>query len=189
MYKRHLGHIGTYTSVNGVPGKSEGIYAMELDTDTGSLLLAGDPVKVDNPSYLAIDSDRHLLYSVVETDEYNGVLGGAVAAFSIDIVNYCAAIHLSPDGKHLYASNRGHDSLAIFKTDPLTGRLEAVAHAPSCGAWPRDFEIDPTGRFLFIANQESNSIISYLINKETGMLEKLGYTIHIPNPVCIKFLK
>src|SRR5262249_34515741 len=67
--------------------------------------------------------------------------------------NSCADIHVSPSGKFLYGSNRGHDSLVIFAIDERTGRLSYVGHQPTQGRTPRNFTIDPTGTFLLAANQ------------------------------------
>lgn len=99
--------------------------------------------------------------------------------------NYCAAIYLS--GDYLYASNRGHDSIAIFKVTRSTGALEPVSIIHTCGEFPRDFAIDPTGRFLFAANQYSGTIVMFAIMPETGKLEQTGDIIEIPDPACIKF--
>lgn len=104
-------------------------------------------------------------------------------------INYCAAIHVSSDGKYLYASNRGHDSIAIFKIDNCSGKLELISHTPTGGKFPRDFAIDPTGNFLFAANQNSDSIVSFKILPESGKLEQLDYITNVPAPVCIKFAK
>jgi 6-phosphogluconolactonase len=101
--------------------------------------------------------------------------------------NYPAAIHLSPDGNYLYASNRGHDSIAVFGVDKASGSLEPVSHVSTHGEFPRDFAIDPTGRYLFAANQKSDTIVSFAIIPETGGLEQYGSIINIPKPVCIKF--
>jgi 6-phosphogluconolactonase len=103
--------------------------------------------------------------------------------------NYGAAIHISACGRYVYASNRGHDSIAIFKIDRNTGKLTLISHAFTMGGWPRDFEIDPTGEFLFAANQNSNTIVSFRIDPESGELNPLGVSASIPNPVCIKFIK
>jgi len=101
-----------------------------------------------------------------------------------------ADIHISPDGKFLYASNRGDaNSLAIFSIDPENGRLRLLGVQPTLGKTPRNFIIDPTGHFLLVANQESDNIVIFRINRQTGMITPTGKQILIPNPVCIKLLK
>ena len=72
----------------------------------------------------------------------------------------CADIHVSPSGTFVYASNRGHDSIVIYRIDPLAGRLGYVGHEPTQGKTPRSFGIDPTGRFLLVANQDSDSVVT-----------------------------
>ena len=102
--------------------------------------------------------------------------------------NYCAAVHISPAGDFLYASNRGHDSLAVFKIDQSSGMLEGVSHVSTRGAYPRDFAIDPSGKFLLAANQYSDTLTGYAIKPGTGEPEFLGTILEIPSPVCIKFV-
>lgn len=101
--------------------------------------------------------------------------------------SYCADVHVSPDGKFLYGSNRGHDSIAAFKIDD-NGSLTLVGHVPTNGKYPRNFGIEPSGKFLFAANQNSDSISTYRINEETGIPEATAQKINVPNPVCLKFI-
>jgi 6-phosphogluconolactonase len=103
--------------------------------------------------------------------------------------NTCAAIRISPDGRTLYASNRGHDSIAVFRIDQATGMLQLLQHAPTLGACPREFAIDPTGRFLLAANQESDSIVTFGIEQGSGKLAPTGHVVEVRKPVCIVFGK
>ncbi|HOJ09553.1 MAG TPA: lactonase family protein [Clostridiales bacterium] len=360
-----IAYIGTYTS-----GKSEGIYIFEMDTQTGELKPAGVCKGLENPSYQVIDNKTEYLYTVMETEKFNGEKGGAVAAFAIDkktgllefvncqptkgrvpchisidssreyifaanytegtisvfpisqdgsispvscivkhegsgpnkerqekahahyvsltpdekylcavdlgidrimvydfdrekgrlypskhpeviikpasgprhmafhpsgkfaylinelssdiaafeysssdgtfseiqyistlpgesnlpqelskpLVNYCSAIHISQDGQFLYGSNRGHDSIAIFKIDQLSGKLELTSITSTGGNFPRDFAIDPSGKFLYAANQNSDTIVVFRITQESGIIEPTGSIINVPDPVCIKFV-
>jgi len=102
--------------------------------------------------------------------------------------NSCADIHVSPSGKFIYGSNRGHDSIVIFAIDIQTGKLTYVGHQPTQGSTPRNFAIDPTGTFLLAANQRSNNIVTFRINSQTGNLIPADSVIKIPSPVCIKML-
>jgi 6-phosphogluconolactonase len=104
-------------------------------------------------------------------------------------VSYCADIHVHPNGKYLYGSNRGHNSIACFIIDPSKGKLEQKGFTSTQGDFPRNFAIDPSGQYLLAANQRSNNIVSLRINNETGELSPTGYSIEISQPVCIKFLK
>ncbi|MDP6824111.1 MAG: lactonase family protein [Dehalococcoidia bacterium] len=102
-------------------------------------------------------------------------------------VNGTADIHVSLDGRFLYASNRGHDSIAMFAIDPRTGELASIDHEPTRGKNPRNFALSPDGRFLLAENSNSASILTFAIDAETGQLEFTGNEIEIPGPVCIKF--
>jgi 6-phosphogluconolactonase len=100
-----------------------------------------------------------------------------------------AEIEVHPSGKFLYASNRGHDSIAVFSIDPAKGTLKLVEHTPTQGKTPRNFAIDPTGTLLFAENQESNNIVIFGIDQNTGKLTATGKTLEVGQPVCIKFMK
>lgn len=102
--------------------------------------------------------------------------------------NTGGALHLSDDGRFLYASNRGHDSIALFTIDENTGQITLNSFTSTEGSHPRDFSIDPTGQFIFAANKDSNNIVQFSRNQETGELTKTGIELSIPNPVCVKFL-
>jgi 6-phosphogluconolactonase len=100
----------------------------------------------------------------------------------------CADIHVSPDGKFLYGSNRGHNSIVSYKIDQNTGRLNYVEHTSTKGDKPRNFAIEPNGKFLLVANQNSNSIVVFRIDQKTGKLQQTKYKADVPVPVCLKFV-
>lgn len=100
-----------------------------------------------------------------------------------------AAIKGHPNGRFLYASNRGElNDIAIFSIGEK-GELTPIGRQSTLGQTPRDFEIDPSGKFMLVANQDSNTIITFSIDQETGLLSETGYVAEVPTPVCIKFLK
>jgi 6-phosphogluconolactonase len=101
--------------------------------------------------------------------------------------NTAADIHISPDGRFLYGSNRGHDSLAIFRIAQDSGNLTLVQHVSTGGKTPRNFAITPEGRFLLVAHQDSHTIIVFRIDQPTGTLTPTGDTLEIPQPVCIQY--
>jgi 6-phosphogluconolactonase len=101
--------------------------------------------------------------------------------------NSSADIHVSSDGRFLYCSNRGHDSIAIFTINPRNGLLTSVGHESTRGMTPRNFAIDPTGAFLLVANQKSDNIVAFRIDKATGRLSSTGQVVEVPSPVCLKF--
>lgn len=100
---------------------------------------------------------------------------------------WSADIHISPDGKFLYGSNRAHESLVIFRIHQKTGRLTLVGHQPVYGKTPRNFVIDPSGNFILVANQESGNVTVFKRNKRTDKLTYLKTEIKIPQAVCLKF--
>lgn len=103
-------------------------------------------------------------------------------------INTCADIRISPNGKFLYGTNRGHDSLAVYKIDEQSGKLNFVEHAPTGGKTPRNFTIAPNGRFLLAANQNSDSIIVFKIDAKTGKLKQTENGASVSMPVCLKLI-
>lgn len=102
--------------------------------------------------------------------------------------NYCADLHISPSGKFIYGSNRGHNSIVVFAIKAKTCELTHLEHVSTQGKTPRNFTIDPTGRFLLVANQESDSVVTMRIDPVTGRLKPTGHSAEVPTPVCLKFL-
>jgi 6-phosphogluconolactonase len=102
--------------------------------------------------------------------------------------NYPAEIRVHPNGKFLFASNRGHDSIAVFSIDQKNGTLSPVGPFSTQGKKPRNFEIDPSGSRLFVANQESGNIVIFDIDQTTGKLTPTGQVLHLDSPVCLKFM-
>ena len=103
--------------------------------------------------------------------------------------NWCADIHVSPDGLFLYGTNRGHDSIVCYKIDPATGQLTFVEQQSVQGKWPRNFMIDPTGNFVLVANQETDNVAIFQRNKTTGKLTFTGKEIKVSMPVCLRMVE
>jgi len=100
--------------------------------------------------------------------------------------NSTAEVVVSPDGRFLYGSNRGHDSLAIFAIDPSSGRLTPVGHQPTLGKTPRNFAIDPSGQYLLAANQNSDTLVVFKVDRASGRLTPVGTPLSVPRPVCVR---
>lgn len=98
-----------------------------------------------------------------------------------------AEVQVHPNGKFLYGSNRGHDSIAVFSIDPKKGTLTPIEHVSTQGKIPRNFGIDPTGSFLLAANQDSNNVVVFRIDAKTGRLTPTGQVLQVGRPVCVKF--
>ena len=100
--------------------------------------------------------------------------------------NFCADIRVHPSGRFLYASNRGHDSIAVMSIDTATGELTPSGHPSSEGAWPWNLEFDPSGSYLLSANQRGNCVACFRIDTTNGKLELASSTIEVPGAVCVK---
>jgi len=170
---------------------------------TDSLLQVGDPSafkveKGSGPRHLTFHPNGKYAYLINE-------LSGKVTVFKynkglLKDIQYIASdttpgtnkkgsadIHLTPDGKYLYASNRlKADGIAIFKVNQSSGKLTKVGYQLT-GIHPRNFIITPNGKLLLVANRDSNSIQIFTINSKTGLLEDTGKEIRINKPVCLKF--
>jgi 6-phosphogluconolactonase len=144
-----------------------------------------------NGKYLFVLNELHSMVTVFKRDILKGNLNELQTLSTLPKAftgtNTGADLHVSPDGKFLYCSNRGHDSIACFKINPPTGQLTFVAHESAGGRTPRNFAIDPTGAFLLVANQNSDNIVTLRRDRETGRLSAVGHSAEVPSPVCVKF--
>lgn len=102
--------------------------------------------------------------------------------------NICADIHLTPDNRFLYASNRGDNSIVTYQIDRNTGILTHLYTISCGGKTPRNFAVDPDGRYLIAANQDSDNIVTFAIDNESGALTEI-MQMESPTPVCVKFSK
>ena len=99
-----------------------------------------------------------------------------------------ADIHITPSGKFLYASNRGEiNNIAMYSIDQENANLRLIGHQPVKGLTPRNFVIDPSGKFLLVANQDSDNIVTFKIDSNTGKLIDTGIETKVPAPMCLKF--
>lgn len=135
------------------------------------------------------------LHSTVTVFAYDSATGALHSLQTISTLpkgftgqNDDAEIQVHASGKFLYASNRGHDSLAVFAIDPAKGTLTPVDDTPTQGKIPRSFEIDPTGTILFAANEKSDNIVIFHIDQKTGSLKATGQILEAGAPVCVKFV-
>jgi 6-phosphogluconolactonase len=153
------------------------------------------------PRHLAFHPDKSIVYSINELNGtiecmYRDTLSGMLRLFqTVSNVSGGAAsdagsadIHLTPAGDFLYATNRGNfNNITVFRVDD-DGKLRYIAEKSVKGKTPRNFAIDPSGRFLLVANQNSDQVVTFRIDPVTGRLADTGIESNIPTPVCIKFL-
>jgi 6-phosphogluconolactonase len=174
----------------------------KTDFDKGaSILTPQKSVKVFpgmGPRHCEFDASYHHCYlinelaSSISVFNYDGngafelkqTISTLAEAYEGD--NICADIHLTPNGKFLYGSNRGHNSIAIYSVDEASGMLTYITSSSCGGKTPRNFAIDPSGRFLLVANQDSDNIVSFAINENDATLSEVMH-LNSPTPVCIKF--
>lgn len=152
------------------------------------------------PRHTAFSADGNFMYVIGELDSTVTVFANdeketfrAIQKISTRQpgatgVNGAAEIATHPNGKFLYASNRGDDSIAAFSVDSASGKLSVVEQVPSGGHTPRNFALDPDGTRLLVANQDSGNIVEFRIDAKTGRLERMGDVAKVPSPVCLVFV-
>jgi 6-phosphogluconolactonase len=181
------------------------IFVYRLDADAAKLS-PGDPpfatvAPGSGPRHLTFSPDGKFVYVINE-------MASTINAFAYDKKNAtmtevqtistlpenfsgnntAAEIAMHPSGKFLYASNRGHDSIALFAVNKKSGKLTFIEHQSTQGRTPRHFAIDPTGHWLFAENQASDSVVVFAINSHTGKLKPTGQSLSIGSPVCAVFV-
>lgn len=189
------------------------VYVTDLGTDevrTYRLSASGEfsePVSVTkvNPGYgprhLVFHPQQPYVYVLAEltghvlTYRYDSVKGitekideDSILSADFSGFNKSADIHITPDGKYLYASNRGPNTIAVAKIDERSGTLEIKNQLNSGGEWPRAFEVDSSGKYLLVANKRSHTISVMQIDQATGQFKKIKEVKTANAPQCIKFL-
>lgn len=151
------------------------------------------------PRHFTFSSDEKFLYVINELNstitvferkangDFEEIETQNTLASDFDAKSYCADIHLSKDGRFLYGSNRGENTIVIFKVDADSGKLNLVGRESVRGDWPRNFALDPTDSFLLVANQKSDNITVFQRDRQTGELTYLHET-KLSSPVCLEFL-
>jgi 6-phosphogluconolactonase (cycloisomerase 2 family) len=187
-----------------VPDKGlDRVFTYRIDRDNSKLVLAAKPAEAregSGPRHVVFHPEGRLAYVINELDS-------TVAAYRFDpaagtLVPFqvlpslpdsftgnsrASEIAVSANGRFVYASNRGNDSIAIFAVDAASGRLSPVGWQQSNGKTPRFFAIDPTHRFLFAANEDSDAIVTFKVDPSNGGLAQAGGVVHVGSPVCIAF--
>src|SRR5690606_34388870 len=196
--------------------KNEFLIASNLGTDKIGVykfdpLKKSNPLTPADPEFVSLDpgsGPRHFAfhpngkyaYSVRELDAhvtaftYEGGKLTPIQTITMLPDNFegkigAADIHVSPDGKFVYASNRlDLNEIVIYAVDQATGRLTFVGRQSSMGNHPRNFAIDPTGNFLLVANQNTDDIYVFKRDKTTGLLTLTDNKLELGRPVCLKFV-
>ncbi|WP_044171897.1 lactonase family protein [Flectobacillus major] len=178
------------------------IYTYSLDTQKG-LLNEGKPAYTSSiagsgPRHFTFHPNGKWAYVIEELSAtvtaYRYQKGGLKATQTISTLpadytgkKWCADIHISPDGKFLYASNRSHESITVYAINTKTGQLTWVDNTNVAGKTPRNFAIDPTGNYILVANQDSDNITIFKRDKATGKFTYTGTSVEVSMPVCLQW--
>ncbi len=180
------------------------VFIYRIDPAAASLVPNDPPYAVappgSGPRHSKFSADGRFFYvsdemggsvCVYAYDAARGALGlvqtiGTLPAGFADL-NAVAEIRVHPSGKFVYASNRGHDSIAVFARDPARGTLTRVQLAPCGGKYPRNFALSPDGAWLLCANRDTNNVVAFKVDAGTGRLTPNGTGAAIPKPVCVLF--
>jgi 6-phosphogluconolactonase len=182
------------------------VFAYRLDPKAGGLVPGEPPFSTiapgSGPRHLEIRPDGKFAYvlnemlSSVGAYRYDARRGTLEHVQTVSTLpegftaeNSGAEIAVHSSGKFLYTSNRGHDSIAIFRIDAGKGTLTSGGHVSTQGKTPRNFAIDPSGRFLVAANQNSGTLVMFGIDQQTGGLTPTGTPVQVPSPVSVVFVR
>jgi 6-phosphogluconolactonase len=190
--------------VLGVDLGADRILVWRLDPATGRLQ-PNDPPGVSlppgsGPRHLAFHPAGRLVFVLNElagsitTFRYDGARGALSPLQTVSTLpagyagsRSTAEIRVHPGGRFLYATNRGHGSVAMFAIDAATGDLRSLGWVSTQGDWPRGMNLDPSGTFLYAANQNSDSVAVFRVEPGTGMLTPTGEVVRTPTPVDVEF--
>lgn len=169
-----------------------------LPNDLGPARVAATPGA--GPRHVAFDPNGRTLYVINELDstvtvyDYDAEGGDLRPRQSVSTLppgwtgeNICAQVIVSPDGRFVYGSNRGHDSITIFAADEESGELTVLGYESTRGQMPRNIAIDPTATWLLAANLDSDTIVSFRRDRATGTLTAAGPVFEVLSPTCIVF--
>ena len=178
------------------------VVVYDFDKNEGTLRQVENGIadfpKGSGPRHFVFSPDGSKLYVINELGSYISVFNsydkqGLTLVQELPTVrsdfmgdSYCADIHLSKDGKFLYGSNRGENTIVTFKVGD-DGLLTLSGHTSCGGDWPRNFVIDPTGKYILVGNQKSDSVSVFRIDRETGLPSRPVASAAIKMPACLKF--
>lgn len=142
--------------------------------------------------YFFITNERESILSSFHFDSNTGDVSpiNTVPTIPADFKerNALADIRLHPNGKFVYASNRGHDSIAIAGIEEDTGKMFPVDIVKTQGGNPREFDFEPSGKFLFVGNQTTSQMVTFAVDPDTGKMSPTGAKTDVPKPSCVKFV-
>ncbi|MDQ3701474.1 MAG: lactonase family protein [Chloroflexota bacterium] len=181
------------------------IYNYTFDVGAGTLTPNDQPfvqaAPGAGPRHIAFHANGRWVYSLNEEAStldvmaYNSGDGSLAIQHTLSTLpdgyegtNYPSEIHVSDDGRFVYAANRLHDTIAVFAIDAATGMATSRGHVWTRGSYPRHFAIEPTGKFLYVCHTQSDNVTSFVVDRATGHLEFTGKFTAVGNPSHIAFL-
>ena len=179
------------------------IFTYAIDPEKALLTPANPPFVAAQPTtgprHFKFSNDGRHGYNITEMGativvyDYNAATGALSPVQSISTLppdyqaKWGAEVRVHPNGKFVYGSNRGHDSIAVFSVEPASGRLTLVEIVPTGGRVPRNFALSPDGKWLVCGHQDSENITVFKVDGNTGRLTKTPNTISIPSAICVLF--
>ena len=181
------------------------IYTYQIDRDAVALVPGAPPfvscAPGAGPRHFAFGRDGRRAYAINELDstivayDYNASNGALSPRGSVSVLPpahrgdaTAAEVCVHPNGRFVYGSGRGPDTIAVFAADGASGALTPVEIVPCGGKGPRSFSISPGGEWLVCAHQDSDTLCSFRVDGESGRLTRVPGTVSVPIPVCVLFL-
>ncbi len=139
--------------------------------------------------YVINELDSTVTHFLWNADQGKLVQQGTVPTLPADFEgdNLTAEIIVSQDGRFVYGSNRGHDSIVVYLVNQETGALSFVQRTSVGGGHPRNFSIDPSGAFLVAANRDTDNVVFFRIDGESGQIEATGVEVAVKGSICVRF--
>lgn len=180
------------------------IWSYRFDEKTGKLTPAATPFQSANaagagPRHFTFTPNGKFAFAInelnntltsyayrAESGELTQLMTQSTLPTNYEGGNSCADVHVHPSGKFVYGSNRGHNSIVCFSVAD-DGQFSLVGHTPTGGDFPRNFALSPAGDYLLVANQNSNNLLSFKVDEETGQLTQASDN-RVMTPVCINFI-
>jgi 6-phosphogluconolactonase len=181
------------------------IFVYAFDAGTGQLSAHDPPHAATSdgagPRHVAFHPDGRRAYCITEYDntliamDYDPDAGAVSLSDAqptlppdFSDTNYGADVWIHPNGRFVYVSNRGHDSIAIFEIEKSSGGIQFLGREPTQGEFPRGIAIDPSGRYLLVGNENTDSVVTFRIDDESGGLQSVATPVNVAKPVCFTFV-
>jgi 6-phosphogluconolactonase len=182
------------------------VFVYALEPETGKLTPSSHPYlrlpDGSGPRHLSFHPDGNTVYIINESNMTMSSARWDSSAGRLSLINTTstlppeteaagfstAEVLVHPNGRFVFGSNRGHDTIVTMQIDQQSGSIDRLGNTPTLGRTPRNFRISPCGKFLLAENQSTDNIFSFSIDLESGKLRATGHSITVPSPACIRFI-